>query len=55
MLDALVGEQLAQRAVVDVGEGIVGLQPPRGDPVAGEERQGALDEPGDRLGALVSV
>ena len=55
MLDPAVGEQLAQAAVVDVGPGVVGLQPPRGDAVGGEERQRALDERGDGLGALVAV
>ena len=49
------GEQLAQRAVLDVGEGVVGHQPLGGDAVAGEEGEGALDEAGDGRGFLVVV
>ena len=44
MADAVRGEQLAQRAVLDVGEGVVGHNAADGDAVGGEERQGALEE-----------
>ena len=53
--DAVSGEQFAQRSVLDVGEGVVGHYPPRGDAVLGKERQRALDEAGDRGGAFVAV
>ena len=55
MLNRVCGEQVAQAAVVDVGEGVVGLQALRGDAVAGEVLERALDERGDGLGALVGV
>ena len=55
VLDAARGEQLAQRAVVDVGEGVVGLEAFGLDAVAGEEAQRPLDEAGDGLGLLVAV
>ena len=53
--DLVAGEQLAQRAVVDVGEGVVGHQPLRGDAVLGEEGECALDEDGDGGAFLVDV
>jgi hypothetical protein len=53
--DCVVADALAQRAVVDVGEGVVGLQTLGRDVVGGEEGQRALDERGDRVGALVVV
>src|SRR5215204_5267251 len=55
VLDAVSAEQLAQRAVVDVGERVVGLQPLGADAVAGEEDQGTLEKSGDGVGALVAV
>jgi hypothetical protein len=55
LLDAALGEQVAQRAVVDVGPRVVGLQAPWRDAVGGEERQGACDEAGNGLGALVRM
>jgi hypothetical protein len=51
----VLGQQLAQRAVVDAGPGVVGLQPSWSDVVRCEELQGALDEGGDGLGLLVGV
>ena len=50
-----LGEQLAQRAVLDVAEAVVGHQPLRDDPVLGEEGERPLDEAGDRRGFLVVV
>ena len=55
MLDAVAGEQLAQAAVVDVGKGVVGLQSPRSDAVAGEELERSLDKAGDGVGTFVGV
>jgi hypothetical protein len=54
-LDAVAGEQFAQASVVDVGEGVVGLQAPGGDAVTGEEPERALDERGDGGRLLVGV
>ncbi len=48
-------QQLAQRAVLDVDECVVGLDPLRFDPVGLKEGQGPFDERGDRLGALIWV
>jgi hypothetical protein len=53
--ESRAGEELAQAAVVDVAPGVVGLQAARVDAVAGEERQRALDEAGDGVGAFVAV
>ena len=55
MVDAVGGEQLAQGAVVDVGPGVVGLQPLGLDPVAGEERNARSTKPVTVVGALVGV
>jgi hypothetical protein len=55
MPDAAVGEQLSQRAVLDVGEGVVGHQSPRRDAVAFEVGERPLDEAGHRLRGLVVV
>ncbi len=55
MTDALASEQLAQRAVVAVDEGVVGEQPLRLDAVGGVEGEPALDEGGDRRCSLVAV
>ncbi len=55
MADAVAGEQLAQRAVLDVAEAVVGHQPLRDDPVLGEEGERPLDEAGDGRGFLVVV
>jgi hypothetical protein len=51
MPDRVCGEELAERAVVDVAEGIVGHDSFRLDPARSEEGQGALDESwdGDRF------
>jgi hypothetical protein len=53
MADAVRGEQVAQRAVLDVAEGVVGHHPRGGDAMGGEERQGAFEEAGDGGGAFV--
>jgi hypothetical protein len=50
VFDGVGGEQVAQRAVVDVGERVVGLQPPDGDAVRGGEGDRARDEGGDGRG-----
>ena len=44
MADAALGEQLAERAVLDVAEGVVCHQPPGDDPMDGVEGESALDE-----------
>jgi hypothetical protein len=49
------GQQLAQRAVLGVGERVAGHQPAQLDAVLGEEGQGALDQRGDGGGLLVVV
>jgi hypothetical protein len=51
--DAVLREHLARRAVVGVGPGAVGHQPPGGDAVAGKPGKRALHEGGDGRGALV--
>ena len=43
----VAGEQFAERAVLDVAEGVVGHQPFRDDPVLGEEGERPLEEAGD--------
>jgi len=48
--DAAAGEQLAQRAVLDVAPGVVAHQPPRLDALLGEGGERPLDEASDRLG-----
>jgi hypothetical protein len=53
--DPLAGEQLAQRAVLDVGEGVVAHQPSRADAVALVEGERSLDEAGHGRGPLVAV
>src|SRR5207248_4621151 len=53
--DAAAGEQLTQRAVLDVAEAIVGHQPLAGDAVALEEGERPLDERGHSLGPFVVV
>jgi len=55
MIDGARGEQLAQRAVVDVGEGIVGHQPLGDDAVVCEEVQRATGKRGDGGCLLVVV
>jgi len=50
-----MGEQFAQRAVLDVAEAVAGHQPLRGDPVFGIEGERAFDEAGDRCRPLVCV
>jgi hypothetical protein len=44
MPDLVVFEQLSQRAIVDVGERVVGHQLLRGDAVRGEEGEATVDE-----------
>ena len=46
---------LAQRAVLDVAEAVVGHQPTRDDPMLREEGERPLDESGDGRGLLVGV
>jgi hypothetical protein len=53
--DAVSGEQLAQRAVLDVAEAVVGHQPFRIDAVFAVEGERAFDEGGYGLGLLVIV
>jgi hypothetical protein len=54
--DLVGGEQFAQRAVLGVGEGVVGHQPTGADGVAAAvEGQRAFEEGGDGAGALVVV
>jgi hypothetical protein len=53
--DAAAGKELAQRAVLDVAEAVVGHQPLRDDALLGEEDERALDEAGDRRCLLVGV
>jgi hypothetical protein len=53
--DAVAGEQLAQRAVLDVAEAVVGHQPPGDYAVLGEVRERALDKAGDGRCLLVVV
>ena len=55
VLDPAPLEQLAQRAVLDLGERVVGHQPPGCDPVALEPGQRALDERRHRRRPLVCV
>ena len=51
--DAVLGEQLAQRAVLGVDERVVGHQPFRLDAVLGEEGERAFDERGHGRCAFV--
>ena len=53
--DPFACEQLAQGAVLDVAEAVVGHQPLRDDPVVGEEGEGSIEEAGDGRGFLVVV
>jgi hypothetical protein len=53
--DLVCGEQLAQRAVLDVAEAVVGHQPRRDDLVLGDEGERAFDEAGNRRRPLVVV
>jgi hypothetical protein len=53
MAGAVTGEQLAQRAVAEVAEGVVCHQSLRGDAVRGVEGERALDEAGHRCRFLV--
>jgi hypothetical protein len=53
--DRAAVKQLAQRAVLDVGERVVGHQPLGHDAVVEEEDQGPLRESGDGGGAFVGV
>jgi hypothetical protein len=55
VLDFASSEQLAQRAVLHIGERVVGHQPPRGDPTALEPAQPALHEGRHRCRLLVVV
>ena len=55
VLDAASGEQLAQGAVLDVGEGVVRQEPLGRDAVALEEDERPLEEGGDGGGPLVGV
>jgi hypothetical protein len=53
MVDGVLGERVAQATVVGMGPRVVGLQPPRGDAVAGEAAQRAPHEGGNGRGLLV--
>jgi hypothetical protein len=53
MVDAVLDEQLAQREALHVGEGVVGHQSLRDDPVRGEEGERAFHEAGDGCRLLV--
>jgi hypothetical protein len=53
--DAVAGEQLAQRAVLDVAEAVVGHQPLGGDAVLAEEGERSFDERCHGLGFFVVV
>src|SRR5215207_2881583 len=55
MPDAVSLEQLAERAVLAVDEGVIAHQPLDGDPVRGVENEPAFDEAGDRCRTLVGV
>ena len=55
VVDRSFGEQLAQRAVVAVGPGVVAHQPLHVDPVAGEVSEAPLDEGGHGRRFLVAV
>jgi hypothetical protein len=55
VLDPACRKQLAQRAVVDVGEGVVGHQPLGGDAVRPELVERSLDEGGDGWSLLIAV
>src|SRR6187455_3433871 len=55
VLNGAAGEQVAERAGVDVGERVVGLQSPDCDAVCGVEGDRARDKGGDGRGALVCV
>ena len=50
-----LGEQLAQRAVLDVAEAVIRHQPFRDDALTFEEGERSFDEGGDGLGSLVVV
>ena len=53
--DAAAGEELAQRAVLHVAEGVVGHEPLGRDFPRGEEGERPLDEGGHRRGPLVRM
>src|SRR6266508_53824 len=53
--DPLAGEQLAQRAVLGVGEGVIAHQPPRSDAVALVEGECSLEEAGHGRCPLVAM
>jgi hypothetical protein len=55
VLDLTNGEEFSQRAVVDVGERVVGHQALGADAVALKPSQSALHECGDGRGALIGV
>jgi hypothetical protein len=55
MSDPVAGEQLAERAILDVAEAVVGHQPLRDDPMLGEEGKRPLDEAGHGRRSLVVV
>ncbi len=55
MLHLVGGEELAESTVLDVVEVVVGHQPLRDDPVAGEDGESAFDEAGHGLRSLVVV
>jgi hypothetical protein len=55
MADAVASEQLAQGAVLDVAEGVVGQQSFGDDAVVGEAGERAFDEAGHGCGCLVVV
>ena len=55
VVDGVSLEQLAERAVVTVDEGVVREQPLGLDPVGGEDGETAGDERGHRRRALVPV
>ncbi len=55
MVDLVAGEQLAQRAALHVGEGVIGHQPLRDDAMLGEEGQRPLEEAGHCRGFHVVV
>ncbi len=51
----MAGEQLAQRAVLDVGESVVRHEPPGHDPPLGKGGERPFDEARDGLRLLVLV
>src|SRR5712691_4577292 len=55
MADAAAGEQLTERAVLDVAEGVIGHQPLGDDAVLGKEAERPLEEAGYRRRLLVVV